>query len=363
MTTGLRSLLPLIAAAGLALPALAQDDPIAGPVAGEVADGSLEGKTLTFVSYGGIFQDAQIAALQDFVDRTGVTLLSDGPTELAKIQAQVESGNVMWDVVDIGDITPYVYCGTLFQELDFSQIDISRVPEGQVSPCSVPAMNYGVVLTYKASAYGDDPPTGWADFFDTERFPGTRAMPGYAEPEPYLVEIGLLADGVPQAEMFPADIDRGLDRYRALRDSGDLILWTTGAEAQQIMESGEADMVMTWSGRAMAAVANGAEYEPVWTDWIVVMDQLAIPVGASDPAAAHALINAYLGQRPQEILTEMTSYSPINIDAQPQIDELTAKWLTNTPERIAQGYLQNKPYWTENYEALTEHWAEFVAGN
>ena len=350
--------LPVIAAVSLAMPALAQD----GPVAGEVAEGSLEGKTLTFVSYGGIFQDGQLAALAEFVERSGVALLSDGPTEVAKIQAQVESGNVMWDIVDTGDFTPFVYCGTLFQPLDFSKIDVSHVPEGQVGECSVPAMNYAVVLAYKTSTYGDNPPTGWADFFDTERFPGTRAIPGYADPEPYLVELGLLAQGVAEADLFPADIDRGLDPYRAMRDNGELILWQTGAEAQQLMEAGEADMVMIWSGRGMAAVANGAEYEPVWNDWIVVMDQMAIPMGVSDPDAAHALINAYLGQRAQEIVTETTSYSPIHTGAKPQVDELTAQWLTNTPERIAQGYLQNKSYWTEHYEELAEAWGEFLAG-
>jgi putative spermidine/putrescine transport system substrate-binding protein len=359
MTVQSAKALPILAALSLALPAIAQE----APAAGEVAEGLLEGKTLTFVSYGGIFQDGQIAALGDFVERSGVTLLSDGPTEVAKIQAQVESGNVMWDVVDTGDFTPYVYCGTLFQKLDFSKIDVSNVPEGQVGECSVPAMNYGVVLAYKTETYGDNPPTGWADFFDTENFPGTRAIPGYADPEPYLVELGLLAQGVAPEDMFPADIDRGLDPYRAMRDNGNLILWTTGAEAQQLMEAGEADMVMIWSGRGMAAVRNGAEYEPVWDDWIVVMDQIAIPVGVSDPDAAHALINAYLGKRAQEIITETTSYSPVHIEAEPQVDELTAQWLTNTPERSAQGYLQNKDYWTEHYEELAAEWGEFLAGS
>ena len=66
------------------------------PVAGEVKEGSLKGKTLTFVSYGGIYQDGQTAALKEFVDKSGVKLLNDGPTEIAKLQAQVESGNVTW---------------------------------------------------------------------------------------------------------------------------------------------------------------------------------------------------------------------------------------------------------------------------
>lgn len=336
--------------------ALAQD----GPVAGEVAKGSLEGEALTFVSYGGIYQDGQIASLQPFVEKSGVELYSDGPTSLAKLQAQVESGNVMWDVVDTGDFLPYVHCGTLFQKLDFSKIDTSNIPEGQIGECSVPAMNYGVVLVYNADKYGDNPPTGWADFFDIEAFPGTRAMPGYAEPNGYIVEVALLNAGVAPDEMFPADVDLALDQYRAIRD--DLILWQTGAESQQIIEAGEADMVIAWSGRAMAAVENGANYEPVWNDWIVVMDQLTIPVGVKNPDAAHALINAAIGKEAQETLTEETSYSPVHIGAAPQVDELTAKWLTNSQERIAQGYLQNVPYWVENYESLSEKWAEFIAG-
>jgi hypothetical protein len=71
-----------VAALGLLMittAALAQSN----PVAGEVAEGSLKGKTLTFVSYGGIYQDGQIAALKEFVDKSGVTLLSDRDLETA----------------------------------------------------------------------------------------------------------------------------------------------------------------------------------------------------------------------------------------------------------------------------------------
>ena len=155
----------------LATAALAQEK----PVAGEVKEGSLKGKTLTLVSYGGIYQDGQAAALKEFVEKSGVTLLNDGPTEIAKLQAQVESGNVTWDVVDTADLPPYVYCGKLFQKLDFTKLDISNVPEGQVGECSVPAMNYGVVLMYNTEKYKDNPPKDWADFFDTTKFPGIRA--------------------------------------------------------------------------------------------------------------------------------------------------------------------------------------------
>lgn len=349
--------LALLASAGLGAAAQAQE----APAAGTVVENSLAGKTLTFVSYGGIYQDGQVAAVQEFADKTGVTLLSDGPTELAKLRAQVEAGNVQWDVVDTGDYAPFVYCGTIFQKLDFTKLDISKVPEGQVGECSVPAMNYAVLLMYNKATYGDNPPTGWNDFFDVEKFPGTRALWGATDAEGYIIELALLADGVAREDLFPADIDRALNKLRSMRDH--LIFWRTGAESQQMMESGEADMLMVWSGRAMEAVRNGADYEPVWNDWVVVKDQMTIPVGVKDPDAAYAMLNYYLGKEAQEIMTEKTSYSPINIDARPQVDEFVAQWLTNTPERLAQAYNQNIGYWVENYEVLSEKWAEFLAGN
>ena len=49
--------------------------------------------------------------------------------------------------------------------------------------------------------------------------------------------------------------------------------------------------------------------------------------------------------------------------AQPQVDELTASFMTNTPEKQAMAYNQNVEFWVENYELLGEKWAEFVAGN
>lgn len=330
-------------------------------VAGDVKEGSLKGKTLTFVSFGGIFQDGQVAALQEFVDKSGVTLLQDGPTEIAKVQAQVESGNVTWDVVDTGDLPPYVHCGTLFQKLDFTKIDISNIPEGQVSECSVPAMNYGVVLMYKNETYGDNPPKSWKDFFDTEKFPGVRAIDGSGEPTGGLLEQAILATGGSVENMTAADIDKAMDVVRNL--GPDTIYWKTGAESQQLAESGEADMIMMWTGRAMTAVKNGAQYTPAWQDWLVVMDQMTIPVGVKDPDASHALINYYVGKRAQEIMAEKTSYSPIHKDAQPKVEQVVADFMTNTPERQKQGYQQNVKFWVENHDAALEKWTAVMAGN
>ena len=341
----------------LATAAIAQEK----PVAGEVKEGSLKGKTLTLVSYGGIYQDGQAAALKEFVDKSGVTLLNDGPTEIAKLQAQVESGNVTWDVVDTDDLPPYVYCGKLFQKLDLTKLDVSKIPEGQVGECSVPAMNYGVVLMYNTEKYKDNPPKRWADFFDTEKFPGVRGIDGSGSPTGGLLEQAFKLTGGDPKAMTVADIDKAIDVVRKL--GPDTIFWKTGAESQQLAESGEADMLMMWTGRAMTAVKNGAKYTPAWQDWLVVMDQMTIPVGVKDTDASYALLNAYLGKQSQEILAEKTSYTPINNDAQPKVDASVAAFLTNTPERQKQGYKQNFKFWVPNFAVAQEKWAALMAGN
>jgi putative spermidine/putrescine transport system substrate-binding protein len=51
-----------------------------------------------------------IAALKKFADTSGVKLLSDGPTETAKLQVRIQSDNVTWDEVGISDLTPDAYC-------------------------------------------------------------------------------------------------------------------------------------------------------------------------------------------------------------------------------------------------------------
>jgi len=334
---------------------IAQDKPIAGTV----AQNSLKGKTLTFAGYGGLQQEAQEAALKGFAETSGARLLFDGPVEIAKIQAQVNSGNIHWDVVSTADLMPWVYCGKLFQKLDYSKIDTSK-HTGEVYPCGVPGNNYASLLMYKNSSYPNNPPKNWQDFFDTENFPGTRAIDGTGEPSGMLIEQAIIAAGGSVKNMTVADIDLGINKIREL--GIDTIFWKTGNEAQQLVEAGEVDMLMIWGGRAMSATRNGADYTPVWQDWFMGMDQLVIPIGAKDPDASHALINYWLGRKPNEIYTQIMGHTPVNKDATPKVDEMTAAFMMTSEERQRQRYHWNTAFWVEHFEVAAEKWAELLVG-
>src|SRR5882724_6188253 len=63
-----------------------------------------DGVKLTFASFGGVYQDAQRKAwLDPYSAATGVEFTNDENSSNATIKAQVEAGQVTWDVVDVGN--------------------------------------------------------------------------------------------------------------------------------------------------------------------------------------------------------------------------------------------------------------------
>ena len=46
-----------------------------------------------------------------------------------------------------------------------------------------------------------------------------------------------------------------------------------------------------------------------------------------------------------------------------EVDDATAAFLTSTPERIAQGYQQNIPFWVKNFDLAAEKWNALLSGN
>ncbi|WP_240629733.1 ABC transporter substrate-binding protein [Specibacter cremeus] len=350
----------LLAGCGGAGAAPAAVDLGSGPaVAGTVKKDALKGVNLTFVSYGGLYQDGQTAAaVTPFGKESGARILADGPTEYSKIKAQVESSNVTWDVVDTGSYWAAGQCGTELQPLDYTIIDKSKVPAGLAGKCSVPAMQYANVFVYNKDKY-KDAPTSWKDFFDTKKYPGKRAIDGTENIEGGIIEGALLADGVPKDKLYPLDLKRAFKKLDTIKDS--LVYWTTGAQAQQMLESKEVDMAVVWSGRAFGAVKNGAPFEPVWNASVVVMDTLTVPKNAKNPKASMALINYYLGKEQQEKLTEETSYSPVNVEAKPKLDAVGKKFLITDPAVASKTMVCNFDWWGKNYTNVAEQWVAWVA--
>ncbi|MCW2288778.1 putative spermidine/putrescine transport system substrate-binding protein [Leucobacter luti] len=355
--TGAAALL-LAACSGAEAPPPADRD-FGTPKVGEVAPGVLDGVTLTYAGPGGIFQEGQDEAIwQPFAKESGATMQMDA-FDSGKLKAMVDGGNVSWDLVDTSQVDSARGCGTLYEKIDRSLIDTSEIPEGTITDeCMIPNVMYGFVIAYNTEAFGDNPPTSAADFFDTEKFPGKRTVPQTTYVDPQNLEFPLLADGVDMDNLKPEHIDQAIAKYDSLGD--DMIAWSTGAQAQQQLESGEAVMGYVWSGRGYGAAEAGAPIAPVWDEWLVAIDSTAIPKGVKDPEASHAAINYFLGAKQQAGMTELNSMSPVNVNADPQVDDTLAEWLAST--RFDTGHVPDFDFWVENYDAMAKAWATWVTG-
>lgn len=343
---------------GTAEPAPERD--LGTPVAGEVKAGVFEGVNLTYAASGGIFQDGQTKAAWDpFAEASGAIFNQDA-FDAGKLKAMVDSKSVSWDVVNTTQFDTARGCGTLYEEYDYSQVDISKVPEGTITDkCMVPNILYGLVVAYNADVYTGEVPTSAADFFDTKKFPGKRSVSQSTYVDPQTVEFALVAAGKDMDNLTDADIEEAFDMYRGLGD--DVIGWTTGAQAQQHLESGEASMALVWSGRGYGAANAGANIKPMWEEWMVMVDSTGIPKGVKDKQAALAAVNYYLGAEQQAKMTELTSYGPVNVDAKPKVDETLGTWLTT--EHMDTGHSPKVDFWVENYDALATAWAGWATGS
>ena len=335
--------------------------------AGEAVKGSFEGTTLTFVGYGGSFQDAQSDGyLKPFASCTGAVVQETSPGDYAKLEAMVEAGNVSWDVVYYGAQVVAGNCGVLAEELDPDKVDMSNValPEDyKLSDCQAPVEVEPSYVAYDEERFGDDPPQSMQDFFDLEKYPGKRliyADPGSAIPD--FITAVALSLGFTQEDLtneFP--YDEVFDKIASLGDN--VATYTTFSESQQRLEAGDIAMGWVAAGRAYAANKNGVTYTPIWAQdsWGYLVADLFIPKGSKNKEAAEALINYAMGPEQQAVVTEQAVYNPTSADSKPDLPADMQAYVA-TPERMKTGFTITNDYWLANNEELTQRWSEFVTG-
>jgi putative spermidine/putrescine transport system substrate-binding protein len=314
-----------------------------------------DGVTLTFVSFGGAYQEAQRKAwLEPYTALTGVQVQEDENSLNATIKAQVEAGQVTWDVVDVGNDFGLEANAALLEELDYTLI-----PEAEVnkdlgpSKWRVPDITYGVVLAYNTEKTGGQVPAGWADYFDTTKFPGKRGMWDYSEGG--IFEVALLADGVKPADLYPLDLERATKKLDTIKD--DLAFWKTGAESQDLIGSGEVAMTLIWNGRGWSAKhTDGKPVEMQWNQQIVTADYLVVPKGSPNKDAAMKFIAYTICAENNAKPSQYIPYGPTNVNAKPAADKLADLSVSNADENSA--YFDDE-WLVNNFDAVNAAYKEW----
>ena len=357
---------------GAASPAASASTPAGSPAASEPAasaSGSAaaesaacnpprqEGVTLTFVSFGGVYQEAQRKAwLEPYTELTGVQFTEDENSSNATIKSQVEAGQVTWDVVDVGNDFGLDVHKDLLEPLDFTLIPKDELnADLGITDYRIPDITYGVVLAYNTEQTAGQVPAGWADYFDTTKFPGKRGAWDYSEGG--MLEFALMADGVAPADLYPLDLPRATAKLDTIKD--DIVFWTSGAESQELIGSGEIAMTMIWNGRGWSA--KNIDQKPVemqWNQQIVTADYLVIPKGSPNKDAAMTFIAYTACAANNAGPSEFIPYGPTNKNSTANPAMVNDLSVTNADENSA--YFDDT-YLAENFDEIDAAWQAWKA--
>ena len=323
-------------------------------------DPNLSGQQLTWVSNGGNFQTlAYNNLVKPFATKTGLKVLQDDPVNYAKVQAQVQSGDVSWDIVNTGAPFNVSDCGTLFARTP--DIDRSLIPKKyQLDDCSVPVGIASIVLVYNTKLFKSDPPTSWADFFNTTKYPGKRGLWSSLNTAPY--EIAELANGVKPADLYPINFSKALAKWATIKS--DLSTYDSLAASTEQLQSQSVSMAAIEVTRAVPAVLQGAPYAAVWNQNIIALATYEIVKGSPHLAAAESLLQYMATATPQEALARDEYLGPVVEGATLPSNPVVRSWNAALPAHQAAGVIQNQSWWAQgnNLAQGTTQWTDFLSG-
>ncbi|KSV89608.1 ABC transporter substrate-binding protein [Sinorhizobium sp. GL28] len=319
---------------------------------------------LTVVGAGGVLQDAERKAFfEPFATSSGVAVTEDSYSgQMAKVRAMVSSGSVSWDVMQVEQNTLLSGCAEgLFEELDWSKIGKKKdfIPEAY-SDCGVGAFVWSMVPSYDKTKLSDGP-KNWADFWDLKKWPGKR---GFRQTAKMTLEIALLADGVPPAEVYKVlSTKAGQDRAFAKLDQikPNTIWWTSGAESLERLAAGDVVATATFNGRVSAANATGKNFALIWDGQVYGIDYWGIVKGSANRENAERFIAFAASDAAQSAFPQYIAYGVTNKKAIQRVNPELARDLPTTEANLQSAVGLNSEFWADNGEALEARFATWRA--
>lgn len=314
-------------------------------------------ESITIANYGGAYGEAMWNAIwAPAAEDLGITINQDTLGGLSDVRAQVRANAVAWD---IGELT-VDECAVgakegLFESLTFDPAVIEGYEANAVRDSYVLVNTASYVLGWNSEV---KPLTSWADFWDTENFPGARALRD--DPLENVI-VALLADGVPLSQAYPPDLDRAFAKLEEIKPHI-AVWWSSGAQGAQLLADGEVDYVGIWSTRASAAIEQGAAAEFTWNQGVLIPDCLFIPKGAPNAELAKTVFDRALAPDLQAKLPTFINASPITTKAYENdlIPAELAAAQAASPENVALQVWTDGDWWAENGVAVRERWSAFM---
>ncbi|MEM9205650.1 MAG: ABC transporter substrate-binding protein [Pseudomonadota bacterium] len=335
---------------------------------------------LTVVSWGGAYTKSQVEAYhKPFTAETGTNIISeDYNGGIAEIKAQVEAGNVTWDVVDVELSDAVRACDEgLAEPIDKSILP--PAPDGTPATedfiagtldveCAVPTIVWSTIFAYDSSKI-ETGPTTIADFFDLEAFPGKRGL--RKSPKANL-EMALMADGVAGEDVYEVlSTPEGIDRAFAKLDSikSEVVWWEAGAQPPQLLADGEVAMTTAYNGRIFNAVASEDKpFNIVWDGQVWDLDLWIIPKGAPNKDAALEFVKYSTDTQRLADQASWISYGPTRQSSSSLVgsfhdnpDLKMAPQMPTAPENFTNAIQNDFEFWADYQDELNERFNAWLA--
>ncbi|MBL4919275.1 ABC transporter substrate-binding protein [Szabonella alba] len=312
--------------------------------------------SLTFVTWGGSYRDAVYeGGIKSFTEKTGIEVTIIDTPDLAKVKAQVMTGNVEWDVFDapgaLGASGSKEGYWETFDEGLFNLDDLAIAPSADL----VPFYTWAGGIAYDPSKRGEgEYPRNFVEYFDTEKFPGRRT---FRDRPSETLEAALLADGVAPADLYPLDIDRAFAALDRVKSS--VASWV-GATPQTItlLQTGEVDFSYTYASRVRTTNAAGAGMAFSFDQTLNGLEYLAVVKGSPNRENAMKFVAHMLSPEVQAATMDLLANAPVSKDAVPLLSEESRKWLPNleNPNNV----VLNDAWWADNFEDVTRRFKEWT---
>lgn len=339
---------------------------LASSVAALIATtGAANARDLTVVSWGGNYQDAQREIFfQPFSSATGVALLEESwDGGYGVIAAKMETRPADWDVVQVETEELELGCADgMYEPVDWSSFGgEDKFLDAAVHECGVGAIVWTTGLSYDANRL-ETAPTSWADFWDTEKFPGKRGLRRGAK---YALEFALIADGVPVEEVYatlatPEGIDRAFAKLDEIKDH--VVWWEAGAQPIQLLASGEVVMTSAYNGRLTGINrTEGTNFQIVWPGSIYAIDSWVVLKDSPNKEAAFDFIRFASEPENQSKLPNYIAYGITNLEAGERVSAEFAKDLPTAPDNLDGAIPLDGAFWVDNIEELNERFNAWLA--
>ncbi|MCV0397182.1 MAG: ABC transporter substrate-binding protein [Rhizobiaceae bacterium] len=309
-------------------------------------------KVLYINTWGGPWEEAARAHLFDpFTAETGVEIRTVSPVSFAKLAAQVQTGVYEFDVTTLGgaELVRANQAGIIeeWQQAPY---------EGGLFENGIASHAFATVLGWRTDKYPDGPKT-WADFWDVERFPGSRSLQRYPA---RVLPLALLADGVAVDDLYPLDIDRAFASLDRIKPHV-LVWWTAGAQSTQILRDGEVDMIGIWHGRYFEAEEAGAPVAMTWDDGQVDRAYWVVAKETPNAEMARDFIEFATSGKPLAGFTVSGDYGPLNKAAYEFISEEEAQRMPTSEANYPKVFEQDIANLGVDPSELSQRFEEWLA--